>query len=70
MPPSAGLIVGALLAALAGAGILVYMCVFRVTKKGSQENTAPQEARVEIPVTTPWTGAENTPGGQHGEPSN
>ncbi|XP_064161478.1 uncharacterized protein si:dkey-195m11.11 isoform X1 [Anguilla rostrata] len=67
-PPSAGLIVGALLAALAGAGILVYMCVFRVTKKGSQENTAPQEARVEIPVTTPWTGAENTPGGNTENP--
>ncbi|KAJ8359259.1 hypothetical protein SKAU_G00157840 [Synaphobranchus kaupii] len=70
-PPSTGLIVGALFTTLIGAGILVYVCICRVHKEGSQGNSAPEEAQTEISTTTPWADAENqttTPGDNTEDP--
>ncbi|KAI1890452.1 hypothetical protein AGOR_G00153850 [Albula goreensis] len=58
-PPSAGLIVGALSAILLGAGILVYICIGRVSKGESQDNATPQEEQPEDSITSSQAGMDN-----------
>ncbi|KAG7478380.1 hypothetical protein MATL_G00079980 [Megalops atlanticus] len=56
MPPSPGVIVGALLTALIGAGMLLYMCFCRPSKESTQ---TPIQENTDNPITTPGAKAEN-----------
>ncbi|XP_036387703.1 uncharacterized protein si:dkey-195m11.11 [Megalops cyprinoides] len=56
MPPSSGVIVGALLTTLIGAGILLYVCLCRSSKESSQ---TPAQTNTDNPASTPEATSEN-----------
>ncbi|KAJ8260060.1 hypothetical protein GJAV_G00176610 [Gymnothorax javanicus] len=58
-PPSAGLIAGALITTLIGAGILVYICFCRVHKEEKPEDSERQEAETGSSTATPSAHTED-----------